>query len=43
MNRINALSMFSGGGIAETYFEDVGIDVQMSLFRIEQNFIRLRI
>lgn len=30
MNRINALSMFSGGGIAETYFEDVGIDVRVA-------------
>lgn len=25
--RIKAMSMFSGGGIAETYFEDIGIDV----------------
>ena len=25
--RIKAMSMFSGGGIAETYFEEVGIDV----------------
>ena len=27
MSRIKALSMFSGGGIAETYFEESGIDV----------------
>lgn len=27
MKRIKAMSMFSGGGIAETYFEEVGIDV----------------
>ena len=25
--RIKAMSMFSGGGIAETYFEEVGVDV----------------
>ena len=25
--RIKAMSMFSGGGIAETYFEEIGIDV----------------
>lgn len=27
MNTINALSMFSGGGIAETYFKSIGINV----------------
>ena len=27
MKKINALSMFSGGGIAETYFDDIGINV----------------
>lgn len=27
MSRIKALSMFSGGGIAETYFEDAGVDI----------------
>lgn len=29
-NSINALSMFSGGGIAETYFEDIGIHVKVA-------------
>lgn len=27
MSRVKALSMFSGGGIAEMYFEDAGVDV----------------
>ncbi|MDR7079883.1 DNA (cytosine-5)-methyltransferase 1 [Neobacillus niacini] len=26
-NRIKGLSLFSGGGIAETYFKDIGIDI----------------
>ena len=27
MKRIKAMSMFSGGGIAETYFKEIGVDV----------------
>ena len=31
MNKdINALSMFSGGGIGETYFENIGIHVKVA-------------
>lgn len=30
MNSINALSLFSGGGIAETYFEEIGIHVKVA-------------
>lgn len=29
-NSINALSMFSGGGISETYFEEIGINVKVA-------------
>ena len=29
-NSINALSLFSGGGIAETYFEEIGIHVRVA-------------
>lgn len=29
-NGINALSLFSGGGIAETYFEEIGIHVKVA-------------
>lgn len=42
MSRIKALSMFSGGGIAETYFEEAGIDVVVANELIEEraNFYR---
>ena len=42
MKRIKALSMFSGGGIAETYFEEAGIDVVVANELIEEraNFYR---
>lgn len=30
MRTINALSMFSGGGIAETYFDEIGINVSVA-------------
>ena len=36
MSRIKALSMFSGGGIAETYFEESGIDVVVANELIEE-------
>ena len=29
-HKIAALSMFSGGGIAETYFDSIGIDIKIA-------------
>lgn len=36
ISRINALSMFSGGGIAETYIRDIGIDVKVANELLEE-------
>lgn len=36
IKNINALSMFSGGGIAETYFKDIGIDVKVANELLEE-------
>lgn len=30
MNRIEGISLFSGGGISETYFKEVGIDIKIA-------------
>lgn len=43
MNRLNGVSMFSGGGVGETYFEQAGIDIKVAneLLPERANFYRL--